>query len=448
MADTSQDKEILRQEREKMMNQGKELAEFFTKEMGFNSGSTRFYMGEDCVGSPRFHFPSHADIPALLNKAISAGIIKDAKYDPSILWGNKSYHQEGIVFTNKDGKKDFMPCRPHENKAEEVVIKNIEDLANAIRAFNPSLPAENEKDSKDHRTLSIVAEWRDRLILPPGTKMDNGEIYVYNSANPIRISLELVGAHEINGSNTKFGTGEIAAKEIRGREALIDDPQSQNVKPDSAGVMIEDYGAQLFNFNRMKYANEYYFKNERGEVVTKDKDGNYDNTSVKNIPNKPIVEATLELNKIWVSAFDFVLGNNSNVSDLANVDRAFMGSGTQVFFDNAIKIVLECEPKTIMNVISQIFNDEINLERLDAVKIIACFLSNPQVSRALGMVGEMSPSSAIATVDKLANEHLKNKAQNMLGGSNNSSPNIDELEMEEEDELVMTMRPNNTTNNY
>ena len=198
----------------------------------------------------------------------------------------------------------------------------------------------------------------------------------------------------------------------------------------------------------MKYANEYYFKNERGEVVTKDKDGNYDNTSVKNIPNKPIVEATLELNKIWVSAFDFVLGNNSNVSDLANMDRAFMGSGTQVFFDNAIKIVLECEPKTIMNVISQIFNDEINLERLDAVKIIACFLSNPQVSRALGMVGEMSPSSAIATVDKLANEHLKNKAQNMLGGSNNSSPNIDELEIEEEDELVMTMRPNNTTNNY
>ncbi|MGN0961325.1 MAG: hypothetical protein ACI4PF_03910 [Christensenellales bacterium] len=412
------DMEVLRKTREEKRKEMDKISDYLYDKTGFNRGDNRIQVKENNVGVDTLFVAPGIDLTNLPD-----GWKYEANY-------NLDGPTKEVIYRMRDGKYEYIPIGHESNKSTVIKYSSPEDVVDAILAENAHIDKSQCYFDRNSSRIRIVGVVND-IKMPQGLEMRDGKIVDINDYGKF-YEVEKALAQEISKDDMMSGTGDantVGVQENISQNPYHDDPLSKYVKPNEKGATIEQYGMELFDFNRMKYVNHNYTKNERGEVVSKDKDGQYKSFGTKSELD-PIVEATLELNEIWGNAYMAVAGV-SGKGENRNPDMAFEGEASGVLFQKMMNKVLQSNSRDLSGILTYLCeSDPEFLNNAGFIKVVGVFLSNPQVARVLGIenFANATPEAILAGVDKMANQHLLDDAK----------------ELDEEMQMLKTMNPNGT----
>lgn len=401
------EKEILKKSKEETKKIMEDLATTLRRQNGFNMSDNRIEVRENAVGENTIYLAPGVDLNNLPD-----GWKYEANYQLS-----SDYAKEGL-WRMKDGKYEFLPIGHDLDKSKVAKYSSPDDMVNAILAENPHITKDQMYYDRNGNCIKMVGVLND-IKMPQGLEIRDGVLVDINDpyAKPYEIQKTL--ANDTSKSDMRTGTGDFNNYGVQnniGQNPYQEDILSKYKTPTEAGATIEQYGKQLFDFKRMKYVNDNFQKNDRGEVITKNKDDNYKSFNTAD-NNDPLIEATLELNEVWGRAYTAVAGKAGK--DGANIDMAFDGEATGELFQNMINSVANCPTRELSGILLYLCeNDNDILAHAGFLKVVGVFLSDPKVANALGIerVNGASIEGIMAGVDHMANEHLKENLENMLDG--------------------------------
>lgn len=399
------DKEILKKQKEEQKKLMEDLVSKLRSQNLFNMGDNRIEVRENAVGENTIYLAPGIDLNNLPD-----GWKYEANYQL-----DSDYAKEGL-WRMKDGKYEFLPIGHDMDKSRVVKYSSPEDMINAILAENPHIDKDQMYYDRNGNTIKMVGVLND-IKMPQGLEMRDGMLVDINDpyGKPYEIQKSL--ANDTTKSDMQAGTkdfNDYGVKQNIGQNPYQEDILSQYKTPTSAGATIEQYGMQLFDFRRMKYVQENYMKNDRGEVISKNKDDSYKSFNTKD-ENDPLIEATLELNEVWGNAYTIVAGKAGKEGNSA--DRAFEGEATGELFQNMLISVQQSPNRDLSAVLLYLCqNDNELLAHTGFLKVVGVFLSDQRVANALGIerVNGASIDAIIAGVDHMANEQLKESFDDMM----------------------------------
>lgn len=393
------DYEILKKQSKEKRTMIEELAKNMNTRLGFNQGDPRLQVKEDGAGEYVL--------------AVFPGVALDNLPDGWKVESNYMDTGKEVIWREKDGKREVIPVKHEENKSQVVQYDSPESVVDAILAVNSRINKSQLYVDRNANVIKMIGVVND-IAMPQGLEIKDGVIVNINDpyAKPYDIEKEL--ASDLSAADMRMGTGDHNSSDVRkniDQNPYQEEILSKYVKPDSAGATIEQFGVGLFDFNEMKRINKEYCKNQNGEISSQGKDGDYKSFSHANT-NDPKIEATLELNKVWIKAYAEVSGRSGG--DIENVSaNAFDGDSTSVLFNQMINCVRQSSERSLSGIL--VFMCESDPELINHagfIKVMGVFLSNTQVATALGIenVSNATPDSILKGIDKIVNQKLKDKA--------------------------------------
>jgi hypothetical protein len=423
--DVKQEEELRKQkeERKKTLD---DLAQKMISKSGFNQGDMRIQVKENRVGEPTLFVAPGVDLHNLPD-----GWQYEANY---MLDGD--YAKEGI-WRWKDGKREFLPIEHESNKSQVVKYTSPEDVVDAILAENSHIDKSQIYFDRNTNTIMATGVLND-IKMPQGLEKQDGKIIDFNDYGK-EYNIQKVFANDVSLDAMMSGTGDFNKSGVRENVAQTpyhEEILSQYKKVEGEGATIQQYGMSLFDFRRMKYAEEYYQINDDGTISTKTgKDGDYSSTGTERVPNAPLVEATLELNKIWIDAYMTVYGSKNERDFEAGAFEAF--EGKDVFFENMMQKVKTSSSKKFSEMMLELLDNEDVINNIQDFKVFACFMTNAQVANVLGIEGvsEATSSKVVGAIDEYVNNLLRQHGVETLADLSDSMFGSD---------FVREMKKNNT----
>lgn len=430
MADTSNDKEVLKRNREEKRKEMDRLRDYLNSQMGFNSGDKRIDVRENNVGQDTLFVAPGVDLTNLPD-----GWKYEANY-------NLDGATKEVIYRVVDGKYEYIPIGHDINKSQVVTYRSPEDVVDAILAENKHIDKSQIYFDRHSNVIKIVGVVND-IRMPAGLEMRDNEIVDVNDYGKY-YQVQKSLANDISNDDMMSGTGDANSSDVKehvGQEPYHDDIKAEYKEEDKAGATIEQFGIELFNWSRMKFANDHYAKDRSGNEITQGSDGNYHTIDggMSHIPEgkEALVEATLELNSVWIRSYTAVVSASAQKEDKQHAD-AFNSFDESLF--NSAMLIIKSSPSRnwsdIMLAMSQNTDTLVNYPNF--LKTMGVFLTDPQVSKALGIenVNNASPALIGQTIDGLVNQHLKTRAESLLEMDDNAPV------------MEMIMQKNNNGSNY
>lgn len=401
------DKEILKKNKEEIKKTMEDLASTLRRQNGFNMGDNRFDIRENSVGDYTLYIAPGVDLNNLPD-----GWKYEANY-----YLDSDYPKEGL-WRMKDGKYEFLPIGHDLDKTRTATYTTPDDVINAVLSENPHITKDQVYYDRNGNIIKLTGVVND-LKMPQGLEMRGGKLVCINDPNGKEFEVEKVLANDTSKSDMRVGSNidgynNYGVQENIGQNPYQEDILSKHKTQTEQGATIEQYGRSIFDFNKMKYVNHNFIKNDRGEVITKNKDDNYKSFNTQD-NNDPMIEATLELNEVWINAYMSVAGKSGK--DDVKSDMAFEGENSAELFHNMMNAVEISPKRNLSDILFYLCeHDGEILAHTGFLKVMGVFLSEPRVAMALGIdnVKGVSIDAIIMGVDKMANQKLKDDAKGMM----------------------------------
>lgn len=403
-----QNKSDFIRDKEKINKEMKDLIEHLKKVKGLNSDSNMFELGKDANG----------DVMILRMNIDIYDLPSNWKYGTYLL---DSYPKTGF-YCMKDGKFMFLPSKNEIDKTKTVEYKTPQQIADAILAENPHI--DRTQLSFTHEGIIQITNVIGGINFPTTDLHYNEQTGCIESSifpdRKFRVELVMakdVSVNNIGGENTSQNPADV-------EKTLNQQPvRSGEKKPKERyeGARIEDFGYKLLDFNSMKYAYEHYRLDEHGNVIEKEKHGDVYDVETRRVDSARI-EATLELNELWVNAYNQTMKNRegSRENEVDN-SRAFAGENTAEIFNSLMAFLYENRGSTMSNLV-QSMSSTFGTANQDVLKILLYFVSNNEIAGMFNIELDMSPNVAIDKLYSLNVQHLKKQAQDMLGARDIEEP--------------------------
>lgn len=399
------DKEVLKKSKEEKRKLMEDLATTLRRDNGFNLSDNRIEVRENAVGENTIYIAPGVDLNHLPD-----GWKYEANYQL-----DSDYPKEGL-WRMKDGKYEFLPIGHDMDKTRVAKYSSPDDMVNAILSENPQISKDQFYYDRNGNSIKIVGVVNN-IKMPQGLEIRDGVLVDINDPYAKSYEIQKTLASDTSKSDMRAGTGDFNNYGVQnniGQNPYQEDILSMYKTPTESGATIEQYGLQLFDFKRMKYVHDNYMKNDRGEVISKNKDDYYKSFNTQD-NNDPMIEATLELNEAWSNAYALVAGKSGKEG--ATGDRAFEGEATGELFQNMLNAVAQSPNRNLSGVLLYLCeHDNDILAHAGFLKVVGVFLSDPRVASVLGIerVNGASIDTIIAGVDHMANEHLKDTFDDMM----------------------------------
>jgi len=383
----------------------KKMVEHLRQRKGFNIGTNMFEVGKDPNGDVlifRTAIDSIYDVPS------------DWKY--GVYYMDGGYPKSGF-YTMRDGKYMFLPVKNEIDKSASIEYKTPQQVSDAILAENPQI--DRTQISFTHEGVIQISGVLNNINLPTtDLHYDEQQGCIVSSIYPDRkFYVEFVRAQEVDINN--IGGTSTDQVELDTNKTLSQQPVREfddtKERPDHKGARIEDYGVDLFDFHAMKYAFEHYKLNELGYVVQKEDDKDVYSLETRRVDNARI-EATLELNKIWINAYNTAKTGNSVNNSKGEMDdsSAFAGENSGALFAGFISLINQNSGKKMSEIVQVLF-DAYGMENPGTMKMFLIFLSHSSVATVFNLEIDMSYEVAFQKMNELTNKHLKDEFKDLMG---------------------------------
>jgi len=128
------------------------------------------------------------------------------------------------------------------------------------------------------------------------------------------------------------------------------------------------------------------------------------------------IEATLELNKIWINAYNTAKTGNSVNNSKGEMDdsSAFAGENSGALFAGFISLINQNSGKKMSEIVQVLF-DAYGMENPGTMKMFLIFLSHSSVATVFNLEIDMSYEVAFQKMNELTNKHLKDEFKDLMG---------------------------------